>query len=79
MFYHVKTGIVEVSANDLEKQAKGSTNIDGGTISKDELKAFVDEGKVGTMSKPDFDAMWVQHPRIIKNLHSIVGNDRIQA
>eukprot|EP00957_Ditylum_brightwellii_P143795 10956935-Ditylum_brightwellii.AAC.1 len=30
----------------------------GGTISKDELKEFVDTGKFGTISDKDFDAMW---------------------
>ena len=47
-----------VSAEQLKKEFDHIDKDKGGTISKDELKKFVESGKIGEMDKKDFDAMW---------------------
>lgn len=47
-----------ISADDLKKEFDHIDKDKGGTISKDELQVFVESGKMGTMKKSDFNAMW---------------------
>jgi len=48
----------KVSPEELKKEFDHIDSDGGGTISKDELKTFVDSGKVGTISDKDFEALW---------------------
>ena len=48
-----------VSPDKLKKEFDHLDSDGGGTISKDELKKFVESGKVGTISPNDFEALWL--------------------
>merc|ERR1712037_399470 len=43
---------------ELKKEFDRVDTDGGGTISKEELKAFVQTGKVGLISNKDFEALW---------------------
>ena len=47
-----------VSPDKLRKEFDHLDSDGGGAISKDELKKFVESGKVGTISGKDFEALW---------------------
>ena len=48
----------QVSPDQLKKEFDHIDTDGGGTISKDELKKFVESGKIGTISDKDFEALW---------------------
>lgn len=47
-----------IGSDELKKEFNHIDKDGGGSISKDELKSFVKDGKVGHISDKDFEALW---------------------